>query len=152
LSIGKVLPKEIIKVTANPDIKSGQTFENNDTSISTESNFRIIPEKPNADSSIRVTGDKFGPSQEFDFYIDSKKIGSFTTDKNGHFMTTMKISEFQKADRVDFKVKAKNGEEKKISIRLGDKENRIPESQNIKLTIKGLPDIIHRGDFLEILN
>jgi hypothetical protein len=150
LSIGIVLPKEITGVGANPNIKSDQTSENKDVSISTESIFRIIPEKPNVDSSIRVTGDKFGPSQEFDFYIDSKKIGSFTTDENGHFMTTMKISEDQKAERVDFKVKAKNGEEKKISLRLGENENRIPESQNIKLTIKGIPDIIHRGDFLEI--
>ncbi len=149
MSIGKVLPKEISKVVTNPDIKSDQTSGNN-IGINTESSFRVIPEKPNVGSSIRVTGDKFAASQEFDFYIDSKKIGSFTTDENGHFMTTMKISEDQKAVRVDFIVKTQNGEEKKISLRLGENENRIPESENIKLTIQGIPNIIHRGDFLEI--
>ena len=149
MSIGKVLPKEISKIVTNPDIKSDQT-SGNGIGINSESSFRVIPEKPNVGSSIRVTGEKFGPSQEFDFYINSKKIGSFTTDKNGHFMTTMKISEDQKADRVDFKIKSQNGEEKKISLRLGENKNRIPESQNIKLTIQGIPDIIHRGDFLEI--
>ena len=39
--------------------------------------------------------------------IDAEKIGSFTTDQNGHFMTTMKIPDKQKADRVDFKIKDK---------------------------------------------
>ena len=67
--------------------------------MSDESIFRIIPEKPNVGSSIRVTGDKFGASQEFDFYVDTKKIGSFLTDKDGHFMTTMKIPEVTKKQR-----------------------------------------------------
>ena len=118
--------------------------------MSTESIFRIIPEKPNMGSTIRVTGDNFGATQEFDFYIDTKKIGTFETDENGHFMTTMKIPNDQKSDRVDFKVKDKEGEEKKQSLRIGEIDNQIPESQNIPLTIKGLPEIIHRGDFLEI--
>ena len=30
-------------------------------------------------------------------------------------------------------------------------KDRIPESENIKLTIQGIPNVIHRGDFLEIL-
>ena len=150
LDIGKVLPGEIPKAVQNTNNNQDQTLGNTGTSISAESNFRIVPEKPNIGSSIRVTGDQFGASQEFDFYINSKKIGSFETDENGHFMTTMKIPEDQKADRVDFKVKDKVGEEKKLSLRIGDVENRIPVSENIKLTIKGIPDVVHRGDFLEI--
>ena len=149
MSIGKVLPKEISKVVTNPDIKSDQTSGNN-VSISSESTFRVIPEKPNVGSSIRVTGDKFAASQEFDFYINENKIGNFTTDENGHFMTTMKIPENQKeGSRVDFKIKDKNEGEKKLSIRLGSSASGIPESI-INLTIKGIPNIIHRGDFLEI--
>ena len=148
IDIGKVLPGELPKVIQNT--KPGQIPENTGTGVFTESTFRIIPEKPNVGSSIRVTGDKFAASQEFDFYINSKKIGSFETDKDGHFMTTMKIPADQKADRVDFKIKDKDGEEKKISLRIGEIENRIPESQNIKLTIKGIPNVVHRGDFLEI--
>jgi len=150
IDTGKVLPGELPKVVQNTEPKQDQIIENTGTGISTESIFRIVPEKPNVGSSIRVTGDKFGASQEFDFYINSKKIGSFETDENGHFMTTMKIPEQEKADRVDFIIKNKDGEEKKISLRIGEVENRIPESQIIKLTIKGIPDVIHRGDFLEI--
>jgi hypothetical protein len=145
---GITIPKELPTVVKNPE--PSQNPENTGESISEDSTFRIVPEKPNVGSSIRVTGDNFGSSQEFDFYIDTKKLGSFTTDQNGHFMTTMKIPDEQKADRVDFKIKDKEGEEKKLSLRIGEVENRIPESQNIPLTIKGIPDIVYRGDFLEI--
>ena len=149
MDTGKVLPGKLPRVVENTPPEQVQTSENLG-SMSDRSTFRIVPEKPNVGSSIRVTGDQFGASQEFDFYIDSKKLGSFETNEDGHFMTTMKIPDDQKADRVDFIVKDKAGEEKKISLRIGEIENRIPISENIKLTIKGLPDVIHRGDFLEI--
>ena len=148
IDIGKVVSKELSKVIQNPnDVK---VEENSNPSMSTESSFRIVPEKLNTESSFRVTGDKFGAEQEFDFFINSKKIGSFATDKNGHFMTTMKIPKDQKADRVDFIIKDKEGEEKKLSLRIGEVNNRIPETENIKLTIQGIPNIVHRGDLLDI--
>ena len=150
MDTGKVLSGELPKVIQNTELKQDQILENIGPSFSTESIFRIVPEKPNVGSSIRVTGDEFGASQEFDFYIDSKKVGSFETDEDGHFMTTMKIPEEQKADRVDFIIKDKDGKEKKISLRIVETKNRIPESDNIKLTIKGLPEVLYRGDFLEI--
>jgi len=149
MDIGKVLPGELPEVIQNTKPKQDQILENTGPGVSTDSTFRIIPDKPNVGSSIRVTGDKFGVSQEFDFYIDSKKIASFKTDENGHFMTTVKIPEDLKADRVDFKIQDKYGEEKKVSLRIGEVESRIP-GENIKLTIEGIPDVIHRGDFLEI--
>jgi hypothetical protein len=144
ISIAGKLPAVIKNLNPN------QNFENTGDSMSTESTFRIVPERPNVGSTIRVTGDNFGVTQEFDFYIDTKKIGTFETDDRGHFMTTMKVPDDQKPDRVDFKIKDKEGEEKKLSLRIGDINNLIPESQNIPLTIKGLPEVIHRGDFLEI--
>ena len=148
IDTGRTIPGELQKVVKNsePNQNSGATGE----SISDKSKFRIIPEKPNVDSTIRVTGDNFGSLQEFDFYIDSKKLGTFETDENGHFMTTMKIPSDQKADRVDFKVKDKKGQEKKLSLRIGENINRVPIEENTPLTVKGIPDIIHRGDFLEI--
>jgi len=148
INIGKVLSGELPSVSTNLDVN--QTPQSSEGSIKENSMFRIVPEKPNVGSSIRVTGDQFGTNQEFDFYIDNKKIGSFVTDEDGHFMTTMKIPETQKADRVDFKIKNKVGDEKSISLRIGEADNRIPESDNIKLTIQGIPNIVHRGDLLEI--
>ena len=65
-------------------------------------------------------------------------------------MTTMKIPANQNDGRVDFKIKDKEGKEEKISLRIEKIEDRIPESESIKLTIQGIPNIVHRGDFLEI--
>ena len=149
IDTGKAVPGELPTILENSSETETQT-EKTSYGISTDSTFRIVPEKPNVGSTIRVTGDNFGTLQEFDFYINSKKIGNFETDRDGYFMTTMKIPEDLGADRVDFKIKDANGEEKKISLRIGEIENRIPISDEIKLTIKGLPNVIHRGDLLEI--
>lgn len=151
IDLGKVLSKELPGITTIPeDTTIPEEITEEKPSIDSDSVFRIVPEKPNVGASIRVTGEKFGGSQELDFYIDAKKIGSFTTDENGYFMTTMKIPETQSDGRVDFKVKNKEGEEKKVSLRIEKIENRIPDSEIVKLTIKGIPNVAHRGDFLEI--
>jgi len=145
---GIVLASEIPNVVTIPNVD--EESEKSQEGINSESTFRIVPEKPNVGSSIRVTGEKFGGSQEFDFYVDSTKIGSFVTDKNGYFMTTMKIPADQNDGRVDFKIKDKEGKEEKISLRIEKIEDRIPESEIIKLTIQGIPNVVYRGDFLEI--
>lgn len=115
-----------------------------------ESTFRIIPEKPKVGSTIRITGENFGTSQQFSFYIDTKKIGTFLSDENGNFTTTMKIPDEQTADRVNFMVIDSNGNEKIVSLRLGDNDNRVPEREDDKLTVRGLPSVLFRGDTLDI--
>ena len=138
MGIGKILSKEIPKVST-----SG-------TSIFTEPTFRIIPENPNIGSSIRVTGDGFGASQGLDVYIDTKKIGDFVTDSNGHFITTMKIPSDQNNGAVNMKIKDKSGGEQKISLIIGSTSNEIPESEKFKLLIQDYPDTIQIGGFLDI--
>ena len=115
-----------------------------------ESIFRIIPERPNAGDKIRVTGINFGASQQFEFYIDTQQIGTFVTDSQGYFMTTMQIPENELPDRSEFIVKDSSGNEKKISLRIGGEEDKIPTTDVIKLTIRGIPEIMQIGDLLEI--
>ncbi len=67
---GLTVPEEISK--------SIPTLKNSSLGILEDSAFRIIPEKPNAGSTIRVTGDNFGPSQEFEFSIDTHKTWNFS--------------------------------------------------------------------------
>jgi len=146
IETGKTIPKELPK----PVFIKKPIGENSDGGILSDSEFRIIPEKPNVGSKIRITGDNFGALQQFDFYINTDKIGTFETDKEGYFMSTVTIPKNQKGDRVDFSVKDKTGNEKKISLRIGEVETRIPKTEIIKLTIKGIPEILHRGDFIEV--
>ena len=150
INTGVIKPTELSSPIQNPDLDVEQNKKNNEGEIFSESTFKIIPEKPNAGSTIRVVGESFGESQLFDFYINSNKIGVFETDARGHFIATMEIPDTETNERVDFKIKNNKGEEKTMSIRLGTEENRTPELENIKLTMEGFEQIIHRGDILEI--
>ncbi len=141
---------EIGKTIAKDWTDNVSTSMNTGKGVLENSFFRIIPDKPNAGGSIRVTGDNFGSLQQFEFFIDTKKLGFIDTDKKGHFMTTFQIPDNQKAERVDFFVKDKSGEEETISLRIGDEGTKIPSSEIVKLTIKGIPEVMYRGDFLEI--
>ena len=147
---GVAQPVELPIINKNPELQPTKNYENVGTSIFADSTFRVIPEKPNSGSTIRVTGDQFGALQKFNFNVDEQKIGEFTTDENGHFMTTMQIPNLQKEDRVDFKIVSYDGIEKKMSLRLGENENRIPQSENIKLSINGISNIVYRGELLEL--
>ena len=150
IDTGVIKSKNLEKVNPNPDLESNKNIENNNGEIFSNSSFRIIPDKPNIGSTIRVTGDNFEVSQFYDFYIDTKKIGSFETDNKGYFMTTMKIPETEIKDRVDFKIKNNQGEEKVVSLRLGDSKNRITQFNEIKISINGIDNTVYRGDILEI--
>jgi len=145
--IGTTAIKSVIE---NPKIVNKENIKNGNGEIFSESTFRIIPDKPNVGSTIRVTGENFEASQYYNFYINDDRIGNFETDTSGHFMTTMIIPNTQIKDRVDFKVKNNQGEEKIVSLRLGNNENRITDLINDKISINGIKKIVHRGDKLEI--
>ena len=51
---------------------------------------------------------------------------------------------------MDFKIKNNQGEEKVVSLRLGNNENRVTELTNNKISINGIPNKVYRGDILEI--
>ena len=147
IDTGVLVSKKLEKVNPNPDLESNK---NSDGVIFSDSSFRIIPDKPNIGSTIRITGENFGVSQFYDFYIDTEKIGSFETDNKGHFITTMKIPETEIKDRVEFKIKNNQGEEKIVSLRLGESKNRISQVDEVKISISGINNIVYRGDILQI--
>ncbi|MBS1269016.1 MAG: hypothetical protein MAG458_01752 [Nitrosopumilus sp.] len=144
IDTGKVSSQKIPHVTENSIVN-----QNSGEGIKSESIFRIIPEKPNPGSSFRVVGEGFGAYDEYELYLDEKIIGNFVTNEKGNFITTMKIPEEQKSDRVDFIIKDKKGVERKISVRLGDIENNNNQLQNTRLTINNISDTVYRGNILE---
>ena len=150
IDTGMIKLSELSEVNQNSNIELNQNYNNNGISTFSESTFRVIPDKPNVGSTIRITGDQFAASQKFDFYIDTKKIGNFITDSNGHFVTTMQIPNIEKKGELDFKTIGYDEIEKKISLELGENENRIFKNENIKLGIKEIPNIVYPGDILEI--
>ena len=140
IETGKTLVSESTSI--EPEIKTAEKG----LGVLDDSSFRLVPEKPNVGSSMRVTGDSFGANQELDFYIDDKKIETFETDGIGHFMFTSSVPDNLKADRVEFKIKDSEGNEKTISLRIGEEEDRMVSAENIPLTIDPTPPIVFRGD------
>jgi hypothetical protein len=144
IETGKTLVSESTSI--EPKVKTTEkglgVFEN--------SSFRLVPEKPNVGSSMRVTGDKFAANHELDFYIGTKKIETFETDGDGHFMFTSSVPKNLKADRVDFKIIDSEGNEKTISLRIGEGEDRMASAENIPLTISATPPIVYRGDLVNV--
>ena len=141
-------------VTQIPDLKNSETklpdVNNSEGKIFSDSTFKIIPDKPNSGSTIRVVGENFESSQEFDFYINNEKIGDFKTKSDGSFLTTVKIPKIESNERTEFKIKNNQGQEKTMSIRVGSDQNRILEDENVSLTINGINNIVNRGDDLKI--
>ena len=141
-------------VKENPQINTDDInlsdIKNNNGEIFPDSTFKIIPDKPNSGSTIRVVGENFESSQEFNFYINNEKIGDFKTKSDGSFITTMEIPKIENNERTEFKVKNNQGQEKILSIRVGSDQNRILEDENIQLTVDGINNIVNRGDDLKI--
>ncbi len=148
IDTGVIGLSKLSEVNQNSNIELNENYNNNGISIFSESIFRVIPDKPNTGSTIRIIGEQFAESQKFDFYIDAKKIGDFTTDSRGHFITTMQIPNIQNESRVDFKIIGYDQLEKKISLKLGKIKNI--DIKNVKLGIKEIPNIVYQGDKLEI--
>ena len=86
------------------------------------SEFRLVPEKPGAGSTVRVAGQGFGRSQALDFYIGGEAHAAFRTDGSGNFIITSRIPDDQPADRVEFSVADSLGNEKTFSVRLGARQ------------------------------
>jgi hypothetical protein len=144
IATGKTLVSEsssFVSTTQPPSTSGTGVFES--------SSFRLIPEKPSVGSSVRVTGDNFAANHQLDFYIGSKKIDSFKTDENGHFIFTSAVPADQSADRVDFKIVDAEGNEKSISLRLGE-ETRIPEPTKIPFKISQMDPVVYRGQAIKV--
>ncbi|MDB9721799.1 biofilm-associated protein [Nitrosopumilus sp.] len=150
IDTGIIKVSKLSKVNQNSNIELDQRYNNNGISIFSESTFRVIPDKPNPGSTIRITGDQFAESQKFDFYINTKKIGDFVTDGNGNFVTTMQIPDMEGKEKLDFKIIGYDGIERKISSELGENENRILKHENIKLEIKEIPQVVYQGELIKM--
>ncbi len=114
------------------------------------STLAIIPEKPKVASNIRVIGMGYATSEILSLYVDGEKMREFETDSSGNFVITSRIPHDTQPGRIDFTVRDAYENEKKISLRVSEREDRMVTPQEIPLTIHGLPEVIHRGETIRI--
>jgi len=140
----------LVTTTINENTQQIETTGPSQNGVFSEAIFKIIPEKPKVGNSIRIAGEGFGADQKLDLYIGSEKLELVQTDKAGNFMITTKIPETITADRTDFIVRDFAGNEKIVSLRLGESDSRLGSSE-VRLTVSNLSDTVFRGDKIKVI-
>ena len=149
-SNGEVISSESTVVTIKETINE-QTELNKPkiVGIKEESSFRFIPEKPSLDSEFRVIGENFVPGEKLDFYISDNLFTTVQVDNDGKILFTAKTPTGNEEDRTEFVLRDSDGNEKIISIRVPNIENRdIPDI--IKLSLGNTPQQIKRGEVITL--
>ncbi len=108
------------------------------------STFKVIPKDLHPGSTIRVTGDNFTPNSNLTLFQSGVSAISFVTNENGHFMLTMKISENQKSDQINFVLRDKQENEKTISLYVTEIEQEI--SYTIDFTVSEIQNEYYRSE------
>ena len=117
--------------------------------IKENSNFRFIPEKPASDSYFRVVGEDFVPNQSLDFYIANELKESVKVDSDGKILFTSKLPAILNDERTEFVLRDSGGNEKTLSIRIPQLENR-EIADVIKLSLGNTPQEAKRGDIITL--
>ena len=117
--------------------------------INEDSSFRLIPERPSSGSDFRVIGKNFVPGQELDFYIGNNFDQEIKANSNGEILFTSKTSKNSDDERVEFILRDFAGNEKIISLRIVEAENRdIVELT--KLSIGNTPKEVKLGQTITL--
>ncbi len=117
--------------------------------IKENSNFRFIPEKPASGSDFRVVGEDFVPNQSLDFYIGNELEKSVKVDSDGKILFTSKLPVILDDERTEFILRDSGGNEKTLSIRIPQLENR-EIADVIKLSLGNTPQEAKRGEVITL--
>ena len=117
--------------------------------IKENSNFRFIPERPASNSDFRVVGEEFVPGQSLDFYISNELQKSVQVDENGRILFTSKVPIILNDERTEFVLRDSGGNEKTLSIRIPQLENR-EIADVIKLSLGNTPQEAKRGEVITL--
>ena len=117
--------------------------------IKENSIFRFVPEKPASNSNFRVIGENFVPNQALDFYIGNELEQSVKVDGEGKILFTSKLPIILDDERTEFVLRDSGGNEKTLSIRIPQLENR-EIADVIKLSLGNTPQEAKRGEVITL--
>ena len=147
---GEVITSATTKIIIS-ETKNDETKLNNpkNIGINDDSTFRFIPEHPSSDTDFRVVGEKFVPGQSLDFYIQNNFKQKVKVNDDGKILFTSKIPEILNDERTEFVLQDLGGNEKIISLRIIQTENR-EISESVKLSIGNTPKDVKRGETIAL--
>jgi len=146
---GDVIESGVTKITiTESDINKSELNKPENIAVNDDSRFRLIPEQPNVDSSFRLIGENFVPKQNVDFYIQDEYIETVRIDNDGKILVTGKVPSVLKNDRTEFVIQDLAGNEKTLSLRIHEIENR-KILEIVKLTIGNTPKDVKLGETID---
>ena len=113
------------------------------------SEFRIVPDKPSAGSTIRLIGTGFGQSQSLELQVGGHSLESVMTDDAGSFVATRTLPDTLQ-DRVSFVLTDLQGNRIDISIRLTDQTVIRDSQEAFEPSLSVTKDVYSRGEYLEL--
>ena len=147
---GKVITSASTKITIlELNDNESELNKPKNTAIKDNSVFRLIPEQPTSNSDFRIVGENFVPGKSLDFYIQDDFKNTVKIDEDGKILFTSKVPEILNDERTEFILQDSDGNEKILSIRVSDSENR-QISKIIKLSIGNTPKDVKRGETITI--
>ena len=146
---GNVIEIGTAKLSNESDSNESKFNESENSAINDNSRFRLIPEQPSTDSNFRLIGENFVPKQNIDFYIQDDFVDNVRINDDGNIFYTGKVPSELKNDRTEFILQDATGNEKVLSLRIQESDNR-EISETVKLSIGNTPQQIKRGEIITI--
>jgi hypothetical protein len=149
-SDGEIITSASAKITiSHIDDDKPELNKPENQAIKQNSIFRLIPEQPSSDSDFRLVGENFIPEQDLDFYIQDEFVRTVKIDSDGKILFTSKIPSTLKNDRTEFILQDLAGNEKMLSLRILETENR-EITDIVKLSIGNTPKDVKLGDVITL--
>ena len=147
---GEVITSASTKITIS-EIDNNESELNKPKNLAIKDNsvFRLIPEQPSSNSDFRVIGENFVPNKSLDFYIQNDFKHTVKINEDGKIFFTSKIPEILNDERTEFILQDSDGNEKILSIRVAESENR-EIAEIIKLSIGNTPKDVKRGEAITL--
>ena len=146
---GQTIQTAVIFTKQSDKDETSQINQPKITAIKDNSVFRFIPEKPSIGSDFRIIGENFIPNQNVEFYIGDQMMKLIKIDGDGKFISTSEIPKDITSERTDFVLVDSGGTEKKISLRLGNTDNR-EISKDVKILIAHTNASVKRGETVKL--
>jgi len=148
VGVGNISPQEISQTSQVIEEDAKMIEEIKETAGSLYGTKKFMPEKLRADSNVRLIGNGFNSEEILQFYLDNISLKSVKTDKQGNFITTLRIPDVDPGTS-EFLIKNEVGDLQSTSINISESKNRfLPETTAFEIT--DIPKEIRLEDTMSI--
>ena len=145
----------IVEISQTPII-----FENEDVKIENVKQTgedlygtkKFIPDNLRVGSNLRLVGTGFGSEQTHQLYLNDEFLKSINTNKQGNFITTIRISDSVDVGINEFKIINEAGSSQISNVKINEQKNRLIKSGEIihDFRINNIPQTVNLDDKLSI--